>query len=107
MPQERRDAVHADPPRADVLMAVQSGPELRLGVVEVDQRQPVDPDLVGELADDAIDAGRLRDVLAGAPEMGEVEAETDALARHAGRVEGSGDRGEFGQIDPESAATAG
>ena len=75
---EPAEAGGADPPRADVLVAVGARAELRARVVEVDQPQPVeaDPRRRTSSTTASTPAGRV-DRVAGAPQVRGVEAEPE------------------------------
>jgi hypothetical protein len=73
----------ADPPAADVLVAIVVRPGLGLRVVEVDEDQPPEPHAPLEGLEESVDRPRLVEPDAGAPGVGRVEAEPEAMIRDA------------------------
>ena len=83
-------------PAPDVLVAVEPRAELGARVVEVDHDQPIEADPRVELGEEGVDGRRVADVDPGAPGVGGVEAEADALLRR--RREAAIGRGDGGEL---------
>ena len=72
-----RQPGRADPPRAQVLVAVEPRAALGLRVVQVDHDQPIEPDPGVEVGQERVDGVRVGEIDAGRPGMRRVEAEPD------------------------------
>ena len=74
----RREPDGPDRAGAEMLVAIEPRAELGLRIVEVDHRQAIEPDPLVEVGHEAIDAVGRVDRVAGAPQVGRVEAERDS-----------------------------
>jgi hypothetical protein len=103
---EMGHAALPDFPGADMLVAVGARAEFRLGVVEMDHRQPADPDPGIERRQELVDPVGVGQAIPRAPGVGRVQAEGDPFVRNAPGGDRVGDVGELldRRPDPEAAA---
>jgi len=105
--QEARQAGRAHRPRPEVLVAIEPGAAADLRIVEMDHGQPVEADPRRDLGDQGVDPFGRSDVVAGAPQVGRVEADSDPVGRHAAGRDGLEDPLQLVEGDPDAAATTG
>ena len=89
MAQDHLEARDADVSLADVLVAVHPGTELHLGIVGVDHDQLIQAYRPVELVHDAVDGGRVCQVVPGCERMLGVQAHLDT--RVVDRLDHPGD----------------
>ena len=105
MPEQVRHSRRPDPAFAEMGVPVMPGSEVGGGVVQVDHHQPIEPEQAVELGQEAVDLGRIPDVVTGAPQVGGIQAETDPTVQASGqgRLE---DRGQLFHAAPDPVTAA-
>jgi hypothetical protein len=107
MAKQVRQADRADPPGTDVLVSIVPGSQLRLGIVEVDHDQPIEPDPGVEVGQEGIAGVGVREVDPRSPGVRGIQAEAEPLVRDPLRGSRLGDVRQLVDIDAEAEPSAG